>query len=175
MKTKVYNTFFEKVLSNPYDQQYESLIKQFIALKDPGTKVVSGKQSALNEKTITRSGIEWSISFHRPDSSWGSWWDVFQLHAVRVSDNKMSMYAPALEKFELAGAHKLPQGHPVMKAFMDRVARIRYPQTPEVRQWQEKNIKNFENMIKFIKNYDEKRDKLFEGLQQASTRNPKRI
>lgn len=159
---KTQNSLFEAILKNPWDAQYEALFKEFIALKDPGTKIESGKSSALNDKTITRQGIRWTISYHRPDSSWGSWWDVFSLIAIRISDNKPSFNSETLKKFEVASASILPTTHPVTKAFMARSARFQYPNTPEVQEWQKKNIENFKDMLKFIKSYDEKRDKLFE-------------
>lgn len=166
MKT-IYTRFFEKVLRNPYDQKYEALFKKFISLKDPGTKVEKEKGYGTNEWSILRKEIKWSIRFNRPDSPWGSWWDVFQLHAVKIANNQTLNSLP-LKKFELAGAQKLPSSNPVIRAFLDKSAQLIYPHTSEVKEWQEENIKNFENMIKFIENYSEKRSTFQRKINEST-------
>lgn len=160
---------FEAVVPNPWDAQYQAVIKDFIALKDPGTKVGGGVSSAINEKSIERNGIQWTISFHKPDSKWGNSWNFMELFATRIADRKTAFDAPALKKFTKEDMSKLKHDDPVMSTFMKTSGRFYAKDHPETQAWQKRNLDTFKAAVQFIKGYDEKRDKLFESTLKESS------
>lgn len=159
---KKYKPFFEAVVSNPWDAQYLEVMKEFIALKDPGTKVSSSVSSAQNSKGIDRKGIHWTISFHKPDSKWGNAWNFIDLIATRLADRKMSKWdAPELEVFEKTSMSKLDSSHPVMAAFMKTKGMVYPKDNPDFQKWQKENLEAFKAAIAYIKNWDPKKSKIF--------------
>jgi hypothetical protein len=157
-----YKPFFEAVVSNPWDAQYLEVMKEFIALKDPGTKVSSSVSSAQNSKGIDRKGIHWTISFHKPDSKWGNAWNFIDLIATRLADRKMSKWdAPELEVFEKTSMSKLDSSHPVMAAFMKTKGMVYPKDNPDFQKWQKENLEAFKAAIAYIKNWDPKKSKIF--------------